>query len=359
MKLKPVESRIKNYKSYALNQCVMFNTSSRARLAAILLKPLPLIMGSIGSYSKFKKDPKPDPFSPKKPRKPRSVQKPKGELLHIHNRMLRLLKRVVVPDYMQAALAGTSYRKNAAMHVGGRCVATLDIRNFFVATNKSKVFNFFEMDLRCTGDIASIYSELVTCNNSLPTGSPLSPLMSFYANKRLFDELDMLARNSGYIFTCYIDDLTFSGNNISGSFLWDVERIVRRYGHEVAAGKTRLFKAGRPKHVTGVVLFDNEVSVPNSRYKKLRNINAALEGRASMHDFSEAELLNMKAGVLGEIAYLDPKKGFLARRAIDELKLRDLKTLGDGKLKISTSPPASLSPGEVPPWQPLPVATPD
>lgn len=350
MKQKPVGSCKKIYKSYALHQCAMFNTSSRTRLAAILLKPLPLIMGSIGSYSKFKKDPKPDPFSAKKPRKPRSVQKPKGELLHIHNRMLRLLKRVAVPDYMQAALAGTSYRKNAAMHVGGACVATLDVRNFFVATNKSKVFNFFETDLRCPGDIASIYSELVTCNDSLPTGSPLSPLMSFYANKRLFDELDVLARKNGLIFTCYIDDLTFSGDNISGSFLWDVERIVHCYGHEVAAGKTRLFKAGRPKHVTGVVLLDDEVSVPNSRYKKLRNINAALEGRASRHDFSEAELLNMKAGVLGEIAYLDPKKGFLARRAIDELKLRDLKILGDGKLKISTSPPASLSPGEAPPW---------
>lgn len=359
MKQKPVESHIKKHKTYALNQCAMFNTSSRTRLAAILLKPLPMIMGSIGSYSKFNKDPKPDPFSPQKPRKSRSVQKPKGELLHIHNRMLRLLKRVVVPDYMQAALAGTSYRKNAAVHLGGACVATLDIRNFFVATNKSKVFNFFEADLKCTGDIASIYSELVTCNNSLPTGSPLSPLMSFYANKRLFDELDKLARNNGLVFTCYIDDLTFSGDNISRSFLWDVEKIVHCYGHEIAAGKTKLFKTGRPKHVTGVVLFDNEVSVPNSRYKKLRNINAALEGRASMHDFSESELLNMKAGVLGEIAYLDPTKGFLARRAIHELKLRDLKILGDGKLEISASPPASLSPGEAPPWQPLPLATPD
>lgn len=351
MKQKPLKKPKKNKKTYALHQCAMFNTSSRTRLVEVLLKPLPLIMGCIGSYSRFIKEPKPDPFSAKPPRKARSVQKPKGDLLHIHNRILRLLSRVVVPPYMQAALAGTSYRKNAAMHVGKDCVATLDIRSFFTATNRSKVFNFFEKDLRCPGDIANIYSRIVTCNDSLPTGSPLSPLLSFYANKNLFDSLEQLALESNLTFTCYIDDLTFSGKKISESFLWNVERMVHSYGHEIAPGKTKLFKADHAKHVTGVVIFNDGISVPNSRYKKLRNIDYALKERAGEHDFSEMELLNIKAGVLGEIAYLDPSKEFLARRAINELKQRNLKALGDGRLNTPAPPIMRLSPGEVPPWQ--------
>jgi RNA-directed DNA polymerase len=350
MKLKSPRSYKKAVKPYELNQCAMFNTSSRLKLSNVLLQPLPDIFDSIGLYSRFQADPKPDPFSAKTSRKSRSVQKPKGKLLSIHSRILRLLKRVSVPSYMQAALAGTSYRKNAAMHASSDCVATIDIGSFFSATNKSKVFNFFESTLSCPSDIAVIYSDLVTCDDALPTGSPLSPLMSFYANKRLFDSLNELASRNDLIFTCYIDDLTFSGKSISGSFLWDVERLIHSVGHRVASGKKKLFKAGFPKHVTGVVLFDSEVSVPCSRYKKLRSIDAALEGRADRHDFSESELLNMKAGVLSEIAYLDPSKSFLARRAIDQLKKRKLKILGDGKLTSPNTPAPSLPIGETPPW---------
>lgn len=351
MKRKPLCESKRDAKSYSIDQSALYNTSSRAKLASVLLLPLSSIVKSIGQYSRFPVTPKFDPFSGRPPRKSRNVQKPKGDLLRLHNRILRLLKYVAVPDYMQAALAGTSYRKNAAMHLSGLYVATLDIKSFFEATNRSKVFNFFESTLACPGDIADIYSRVVVCEDSLPTGSPLSPIMSYYANKELFDRLNSLAQKYGLIFSCYVDDLTFSGDHVDGIFLWEVEKLIRCYGHRVAEGKTKLFKPGVPRHVTGVVVLDGELSVPGSRYKKLRKIDAALSGKGDRFDFSEGELLNIKAGVLGEIAYIDPEKIFLAKRAIQVLKNRDREMLGDGTINPPAVSPRSLAPGEVPPWE--------
>lgn len=350
MKQKPRCESVKKPKSYAIDQCAMYRTTSRSKLQEILLLPWAAIKASIGSYSRFPVQPKHDPFSSKKPRRARDVQKPKGDLLKIHNRILRLLKHVNVPDYMQAALSGTSYRKNAAIHVRGEYVATLDIKSFFEATNRSRIFSFFESRLECPGYVADIYSRLVACDDSLPTGSPLSPLMSFYANDRLFDAINCLARDNGLVFTCYIDDLTFSGDFIDRDFICSVESLIRSYGHKVAVRKTKLFRPGSTKHVTGVVLVDNKVTVPSSRFKKLRMINSALEGKSDRHGFSEGELLNIKAGVAGEIAYLDAGYQHLSKSAIDAVKNKDREILGDGKLAHHPKPTVTLAEGETPPW---------
>lgn len=350
MKQKPQCGSVRKPKSYALNQCAMYRTTSKSKLQEILLLPLAAIKASIGNYSRFPVQPKHDPFSSRAPRRARDVQKPRGDLLKIHNRILRLLKHVQVPGYMQAALSGTSYRKNAELHVRGEYVATLDIKSFFEATNRSRIFSFFESRLECPGDIADVYSRLIACEDSLPTGSPLSPLMSFYANDRLFDAINCLARDNGLVFTCYIDDLTFSGKFISRDFICSVESLIRSYGHKVAARKTKLFRPGTTKHVTGVVLINNKVTVPSSRFKKLRMITAALEGKTDTHGFSEGELLNIRAGVAGEIAYLDAEYQHLSKRSLDAVKNKKRQLLGDGKLDFNPSSISVISEGEVPPW---------
>lgn len=328
----------------------MYRTTSRSKIEKVLCQPFSAIRRAIGDYSRFSVQPKSDPFSSRTPRRARDVQKPKGDLLKIHNRVLRLLKHVQVPSYMQAALSGTSYRKNAELHANGEYVATLDIKSFFEATNRSRVFSFFQSRLECPSDIADIYSRLVTCDDSLPTGSPLSPLMSFYANSKLFDALNELSKGNGLVFTCYIDDLTFSGDFIGREFIRAVEGLVRSHGHKVVSHKTKLFKPGTTKHVTGVALVNNRVSVPSSRFRKLRMINAALQGRADNHGFSQGELLSIRAGVAGEIAYLDAEYKNLSRRSIEAVRKRDRQVLGDGRLDYHPTVGVTLSEGEVPPW---------
>jgi len=306
MKLRREKKLKKERKSYDISQSALYNTSSKAKLAAIFSTDIKEVIRRIGDYRRFELIPELDPFKLGKPPKVRQVQKPAPKLLAIHERILRLLRCVQVPEYMQFALKGTSYKNNAEMHLSGKCVATLDIRNFFGSTSKSKVFNFFSGPLKATGDVANLYADLTTFDNYLPTGSPLSPLLSFYANKSLFDDLNIIATEHGLTFTCYVDDLTFSGESISRRFLWQIENTIRQYGHVVASKKTRLFKDGIPKHITGVVVHEGSIRVPNVRYRKMRLIKEAIHGSGKNHGLTRKELEYKLGGLLGEAAYLDP-----------------------------------------------------
>lgn len=305
--MKPRRGKVakKERKSYELCQSALYNTSTKSKLASLFSIDIQTLRECIGDYHQFDMIPEPDPFKSGKPPKARKVQKPAPRLLAIHERILKLLRCVRVPDYMQFALKGTSYKRNAEAHLQKRNVATLDIRNFFGSTSKSKVFNFFKEDLKSPGDVANLYADLVTFENFLATGSPLSPLMSFYANKNLFDDLYNLASAYDLTFTCYVDDLTFSGDKISDGFLWKVKKIIAAYGHAIASGKTKLFRNGRPAHITGVVVHEGAVRVPNARYRKIRLIKEAIASGKEMHGLSIRELEYKLAGLLGEAAYLD------------------------------------------------------
>jgi len=352
MRLKRVKKTKQEKKSYDISQSALYKTSSKLKLAAIFSLGVPEMLNSVGDYKRFEMTPKPDPFNTGKQPKKRWVQKPKGKLLAIHERILKLLRCVEVPEYMQFALKGTSYKKNAEAHLAGGMVATLDISNFFGSTSKSQVFNFFRDRLECPGDIAKIYAELVTCDDCIPTGSPLSPLLSYYSNKPLFDELSFLAKSLNLNFTCYVDDLTFSGAHISRGFLWQVEKIVRKYGHITASKKTRLFGIGVPKHITGTVIAEGALKVPNIRFRKIRLIKSALEGKSSNFGFSNVQLKYKLGGLLGEAAYLDSDFKSLADEYNKKVREINLVSLGGGEIYRPSPCTAELADDNfIPPWE--------
>ncbi|WKV85764.1 reverse transcriptase family protein [Pseudomonas sp. B24_DOA] len=320
-------------------------------MATILSLTVAQIVDSVGDYKRFEMTPKVDPFNVGKTPKSRWVQKPKGTLLAIHERILKLLRCVEVPTYMQFALKGTSYKKNAEAHLMGTMVATLDISSFFRSTTKSQVFNFFRDRLECPGDIAKFYSELVTCDDCIPTGSPLSPLLSYYSNKPLFDELSALAKRSNLNFTCYVDDLTFSGPHITRSLLWEVEKLVKKYGHVTAAKKTRLFGPEMPKHITGTVIFDGALKVPNARFRKIRLVKLAIEGKHSGFGLSKTQLEYKLGGLLGEAAYLDDDFKSLAETYNRSIRQLESLSLGDGVYHSRQVESEVRDDNYIPPWE--------
>ncbi|UST71423.1 reverse transcriptase family protein [Pseudomonas moraviensis] len=350
MKPKRVKKAKQEKKSYEISQSALYKTTSRSKLASILTVSIADIVDSVGDYKRFEMTPKLDPFNVGKTPKKRWVQKPKGKLLVIHERILKLLRCVEVPEYMQFALKGTSYKKNAEAHLNGSMVATLDISDFFRSTTKSQVFNFFRDRLECPGDIAKLYAELVTCDDCIPTGSPLSPLLSYYSNKPLFDELCALAQKSNLNFTCYVDDLTFSGTHIARGFLWEVEKTVEKYGHVTAAKKTRLFGVEVPKHITGTVIANGVLKVPNARFRKIRLVKFALEGKRSSFGLSKSQLEYKLGGLLGEAAYLDDDFKSLSDAYNRNIRELNLAKLGDGEYRSARSESESPDDNFIPPW---------
>lgn len=351
MTLKKKREAKKERKSYALSQSALYLTTNKSKMATILTTTVQVLVESVGDYRRFEMIPEKDPFKLGNPPKKRQVQKPAPKLMAIHERILKLLRCVKVPEYMQFALKGTSYKKNAEMHVLGQCVATLDIRNFFGSTSQSKVFNFFNISMKAPGDIANLYARITTIDNCLPTGSPLSPLLSFYANKALFDDLDSIAKEHRLKFTCYVDDLTFSGDKISPRFLWRIEERIRKSGHTIASSKTKVFSAGMPKHITGVVVQDGGIRLPHVRQRKIRLIKDAIAGKGQNHGFTKKELEYKLGGLLGEAAYLDPRN-LPASIAFSKSMRKDVsKSSCNVRYCWGLPKPETIDDNFIPPWK--------
>lgn len=295
---------------YALNQCALYKVRSKGRLAELLnirLSSL-LKLTNSGQYKVFSLPESVCEFTGKIT-KARQVEEPKGELRRIHDRLRELLSRVILVDYAHAAVKGRSYRSNAEAHLKSDVVATFDIQKFYPSTSQEHVENFFYREMQCSHDVSRLLGQIICFRSTpnvigcLPTGSPTSPLISIYANKPMFDALNRLAQTAHLQFTCYVDDLTFSGSQIPPRLQQRVRSIVSSQGHTLHPTKAKFFGKGIPKHITGVVVKDGKVAVPHSRFLKARRIEQRL---AAATDIGERTRLSRKlSGLLGEAAFLD------------------------------------------------------
>ncbi|USX21110.1 reverse transcriptase family protein [Oxalobacteraceae bacterium OTU3REALA1] len=321
MKNPPLRLVTKNPKKfYPINQSALYKIGSKKRLAKILatsLGKILLLSSSTANYKIFCLPEEVCQFT-KKVQKARWVQEPKKELRVIHERVQKLLRSIAHPEYTHAVVKGRSYRTNAAAHKDSARVATFDLRKFYPSTSSSRVREFWVEQMSCAPDVADLLVKLTCHNGCLPTGSPLSPLLALYANKPMFEAFNNLAISHDLIFTCYVDDLTFSGDVVPIGLPKLVSNIAQRFGHSLSIEKTRLFGRNQHKHVTGVILYGNALHVPHTRFLKARAIREKL--LLEKDAVSRLKLARKLSGLLGEAAYLDARYSKLAVKSYGELK---------------------------------------
>ncbi len=208
-------------------------------------------------------------FSVNKEGKERQVQEPKSKLQFIHLRVHKLLARVQVPEYLHSVVRGRSYLSNARMHKSNVPVVKVDVKKFFNSVPRLKVYNFFRDVLQCRSDVAGLLANLLTFDRHLATGSCASPIISYYAFKSMFDEIEILAAVRGLTMTCYVDDITISGQGATKAVLSEVRSIISKHG--LKSHKVKVFGADEPKIVTGICLTRDGARVPNKLHLKIKN----------------------------------------------------------------------------------------
>lgn len=322
---------------YPIHQCALFRIGSKRRLALLLgldVVDLLALSRSRNNYKIFELKAKEDELF-HTIRKSRAAQEPKTNLRRIHERLLRLLQWVEVPDYLHSATKGRSYLSNADRHKEGVRLLKLDIRRFFPSTTESRTYNFFRERLECASDVSRILARLVTYNGALPTGSPLSPLLSFHANRPLLDELHQFAQDRGLAFTCYVDDLTFSGDAVCAGMVAELKNVILAHGHTLSEEKTRFYGKGTARTVTGIVLKGGEKFVPNERMRKARILRRALklEGDPGRRRHL-AERLN---GLVGEASTIDARFQPWAKWMRLQLRAIRAEALANAALHVSTT----------------------
>lgn len=174
------------------------------------------------------------PFKKKTNNKIRELYNPSNKHKRALKRITRYLNDLDFPDYLCGGIQNVSYVDNASRHLNKNYMLVVDIANFFPSTRDSYVYAFFYNSLNQPPDITKILVNLTTAqmNNHrhLPQGYSSSPILSFLAYYKMYQELHEFSLGNNLTFSAYYDDFTFSSDNfIAPKRRREVIKIIKKY----------------------------------------------------------------------------------------------------------------------------------
>lgn len=256
----------KSKKSCEIDQCPLYKVRGYNQLEKI-------IGIEINKIDKVRLDKNYRVWLQKKPgKKPREIQEPNLLLHYIHKKIANYLLRVKVPDYLYSGIKSRSHIKNAIRHTGNHPILTLDISEFYKSVTKKSVHWFFREKLKMANDIAGLLAEICTYQGHIPTGSCLSMPLAYFSSSDMFNRLYCIACNKKIAMTVYVDDITFSGDNVDKKFKKLIIDEIRSSQFSVKSSKTKLFKKESPKIVTGVIIKEKSIYVRNKQHKIITDL---------------------------------------------------------------------------------------
>lgn len=300
------------HKRVPLRGSALFGLTSPRRLAEKLLIPRSTLERLVGFGD--------ENYLVRQDRKSgRIIEEPKPQLKFVQQRFARLLAQIETPDYLHSGVKGRSYLTNANGHGASQGCVKLDIKKFFPSSSSHHVQRFFEEVLEYPPDVASRAKQLLTYDGHLPTGGNASTILSFWAYKPMFDEIDALARSNESEFTLYVDDMSITGLFANRKLQQAARKIVSRYG--LKAHKAKTFAPGQPRVLTGIAKTRRGRELPHRRAQGI----AALEHEeaAASTPAEKLKLLPSLIGKLSEASIVDP--AWSARKNAAVKRRRDLK----------------------------------
>ncbi|WP_308117661.1 hypothetical protein [Burkholderia vietnamiensis] len=69
--------------------------------------------------------------------------------------------------------------------------------------------------------------------------------------------------------TAYVDDVTISGPVATKKLLGEVRKVVSRFGYKTKQKKSKTYAVTSVKAVTGAVVVERELRLPNERHRKI------------------------------------------------------------------------------------------
>ncbi|ELV7515515.1 RNA-directed DNA polymerase [Photobacterium damselae] len=200
----------------------------------------------------------------------RDISAPYPKLYYIQSWIkTNILENLSIHEASYAYEKGKSHIDNAKNHIGDRDVLKLDLVDFFGNINIDlivKVFINAGYSKKLSCQLANICSNGVC----LPQGSPSSPIISNIVLFELDKELSILAQEHKLTYTRYADDLTFSGEKIDHKIFSDVIKKIEGYGFEVNKDKSNIYKKGKRKTITGIVVSRDGIRSPKKIRRQFR-----------------------------------------------------------------------------------------
>lgn len=236
-----------------------------------------------------------------------------GRLLHIQKFINQEILQKIQPHHCSFAFSRCGgIKKCADMHLGCDWLIKFDLRDFFTTITEKDVYKVFhklgytrllsfELARLCTtlrlpeeqkkylreNRVFVDYNNLTAFPYSsrvkmgvLPQGAPTSPMLSNLVAYELDKALESYAVQSGFVYTRYADDLTFSAvalpeDTSVPQIIHDVYAIIRKHHFTPNTEKTSIKGPGSRRMVLGL-LVDGEISRVSKqmRHRVERNLYA-------------------------------------------------------------------------------------
>jgi RNA-directed DNA polymerase len=162
---------------------------------------------------------------------------------------------------------------NANKHVNKKIVLNIDLENFFLNISTSRIVEFLTTKFNVSETKAIKIADLLTYKNSLPQGSPSSPIISNFICEKLDLELYKYCKQFNITYTRYADDMSFSFsfNKLPKFQVQNIISIIEQNDFKINKKKYRYYYRNTKQIVTGLVVND-KVNVKREFYKNLRAI---------------------------------------------------------------------------------------
>ncbi len=174
----------------------------------------------------------------------------------------------------------------AARHVSREFIVRIDLEDFFGSITFPRVLGALKtFPLNIFHSWAAIIAQLCTCDGVLPQGAPTSPAISNLIARRMDGELIRFAKEHGFRYSRYSDDLVFSGKtrrNLSALVEVDkdtysyvaaepIRSIVESNGFHINNAKTKVAFRKQKQVVVGAIV-NKKVNVDRKYVRQIRTL---------------------------------------------------------------------------------------
>ncbi|QDV27372.1 reverse transcriptase family protein [Aureliella helgolandensis] len=215
------------------------------------------------------------------------------------------------------------YRSLLAFELARLCTTTKLPRHLkhllYHCANPDNLIQDFEDDFEKPGNgVRRLpYPERHGVVGVLPQGAPTSPMLSNLAARRMDELLQSFAFDSGFVYTRYADDLTFSAARLQDkhgvcSVRREVIGLIRKSGFKENSKKSRIAGPGSKKVVLGLLVDGDTPRISRETY---RRIDRLLYG-ALQNGFESASAFNKFDSALGFYNHLGGLIAFV--KSVDE-----------------------------------------
>jgi len=180
----------------------------------------------------------------------------------------KVLQKISLPNSMFGSISKRNNILNALAHIQSKYFLKVDLKNFFSNINNRQVHQTL-LKYGFSWHEARIITRISTVDGNLPQGAPTSPILANLVLSFTAMELEQFCKEKDIIFTCYLDDLTFSCKVQFNIFYAEILDIIKKGGFYLNHKKIQSRK--NICEVTGLIIKDGQLHLEEEMKKRLNN----------------------------------------------------------------------------------------